>query len=638
MNFKKLLPITLLAFGMLVGCNNKQGEVTITNKAAFEAEYRVGDADRSLEIALKKNGEDKNALQEMLAGNLVITSSNTEVATVSGFLIHAVSAGEAKISVKYFGATDYVELNIQEKLTNKIKYGTAHEGTLEDPFNNEDGVKVGKWVKTNNLTSTDEEFYVKGIVESFYHTPGSRGDGAVSWFLTPATAGGEKFEVYKCYKADYSYLTDDDVWVGAETVAHGKITFYNDVMEFSTSILDSASGNKPQPRKTISATFAETLAAGKALADGASTWDYYKFEAYVTSKDANGNYFLTAAKGGDTSKDNSIELFNPGTEVAAKLLKDAKVSVTMTLKNYHGQVENDLKPTVDVIEAGTEWEKPVATPKTVTEALALGAALADPAEAGKSTTGKETYAITGYVVKKDKWSASYKNASFYIADDKNEADTTKMIQVFRVADQTKFDSLVAGETQVTVTSVLVKFNKSGTMIIETVQNPEYEIKNGGGTVTPPTPTKEPKVVDTPVVGTQYYWGMFQGKLNKTLFITGAMNGYYAATTENISEAAKVEIIAVEGGYNLKATLVDGTIKYVNAAVSGTHVNVSFDDTATSVYTYNTEYKTLITTATVNGTDGEYQMGTRNDNSYNTVGFNAAKYMSTNFVCNFYTVD
>lgn len=305
----------------------------------------------------------------------------------------------------------------------------------------------------------------------------------------------------------------------------------------------------------------------------------------------------------------------------------------MNIKNYHGQIENDLKPTVEVIEAGTAWDKPVATAKTVTEALAIAAELADP-EAGASTTGKDTYAITGYVVKKATWSTQYNNADFYIADDKAETDEAKMIQVFRAKDQTKFESLVAGETQVTVTSVLVKYNKNGTMIIETTAGPEYEIK-GSGTVTPPVTT--PTVVDSPVVGTQYYWGMLQGNLNKTLFITGAMNGYYAATTEDVAAAAKVEIVAVEGGYNLKATLPDGTVKFVNAAVSGTHVNVSFGDTASSVYTFNTEYKTLVTKATVEGVEGEYSMGTRNDKSYNTVGFNAAKYLATNFVCNFYTV-
>lgn len=651
MNFKKLLPVALLTVGMLVGCGPKvNGEVAITNKEALTAEYRIGDVDRQLGVAIKKDGVEQNALEAMLDGSLIIESSNIEVVTVSGTLIHAVSAGQATISVKYLGATDYVELTVLAKLTNKDKFGTVHEGTLADPFNNEDAVKVGHWVKDNGLTASLEEYYVKGTVASFYHTPGSRTDGAVSWYLTPAAADGEKFEVYKCYKADSSALTDDDVWVGAETVAHGIITFYGSQMEFSTSVLDSVSGTKPQPRKTIDSTFANALAAGKALTDGDATWDYYKFEAYVTSKDANGNYFLTATKGEDLSaegalKEKSIELYNPADEIAALLLKDAKVRVTMNIKNYHGQIENDLKPTVEVIEAGTAWDKPVATAKTVTEALAIAAELADP-EAGASTTGKDTYAITGYVVKKDKWSTGtnssgtpYSNGNFYIADDKTETDTSKMIQVFRVNDQTKFDSLVIGETQVTVTSAIVKFKnkKSGAIIIETTQNPEYEIKNGGGTVTPPTPTKEPKVVDTPEVGKQYYWGMFQGNLNKTLFITGAMNGYYAATTEDVAAAAKVEIVAVEGGYNLKATLPDGTVKFVNAAVSGTHVNVSFGDTASSVYTFNTEYKTLVTKATVKGVEGEYSMGTRNDQSYNTVGFNAAKYLATNFVCNFYTV-
>ena len=173
----------------------------------------------------------------------------------------------------------------------KAKYGVAHEGTAEDPFTNEDALAVAKSDKYEG-----EVYYVKGIISSFYNAPGSRTDGMVAYYLTPATTGGEKFEIYKCFKEGGSPLTDDDIWVGGEATAYGAFTVYNGQYETSSAIFVSCEGNKPQARQTLTKTFAETLALGAALADGADSYDYIKFQGYVTKKSGN-NYFLTATKG-----------------------------------------------------------------------------------------------------------------------------------------------------------------------------------------------------------------------------------------------------------------------------------------------------------------------------------------------------
>ena len=395
MKKKILLPILLLATmslgGALVACDpgsnqptsstQSQYKVAIDNKAALEGEWYEGDA-KDLELTLTP---EANALQELQNKNLTVTSSDETVVKVTGLGLTALKEGTAKITVDYRGAKEEVNVTILSKSAKK-KYGVAHEGTAEDPFTNEDALAVAKSEKY-----AGEVYYVKGIVASFYNAPGSRDDGMVAYFLEPATAGGEKFEIYKCFKENNGKLTDDDIWVGGEATAYGAFTKYNNQYETSSAIFVSCTGEKPQPRQTLTKTFAETLAAGVALDDGGSTWDYYKFQGYVTVKAGN-DYYLTATKGEaltpgksdeahgakDIKGTNAIELYGAGKveALAAKLLEGAKVEVTMIVKNYHGTVENGLNladADVTVLEAGTPWAVPepsVAT-KTVTEFVAL---------------------------------------------------------------------------------------------------------------------------------------------------------------------------------------------------------------------------------------------------------------------------
>ena len=393
MKKKFLLPILLLATlslgGGLVACNqtgNKSSQagesysVAISNKEAF-AEWYAG-TNRDLDLTLTP---EANALQELNEGNLTVASSDETVVKPSGLGLAALKAGTAKITVSYHGAEDSLDVTVIDNSA-KAKYGVAHAGTAEDPFTNEDALAVAKSEKYEG-----EVYYVKGKVASFYNAPGSRDDGMVAWFLEPATAGGEKFEIYKCFKEGGGKLTDDDIWVGGEATAYGAFTVYGTQYETSSATFVKCEGNKPAPRQTLTKTFAETLAAGVALADGDQTWDYYKFQAYVTVKSGN-DYFLTATKGEalvagksdaahgekDIKGTNAIELYGAGKveAVAAKLLEGAKVEVTMIVKNYHGTVENGLAladADVTVIEAGKAWAvpEPTVASKTVTEFVAL---------------------------------------------------------------------------------------------------------------------------------------------------------------------------------------------------------------------------------------------------------------------------
>lgn len=359
--------------------------VTISNKTDLQAEWFAGDPSRKVEIAIEPRANISQLISE---GKIEITSSNPQVLSITGQMANPVAAGEATIKVKCGASEDTVAVTLKAKQSVKEKYGVAHEGTAEDPFDNEDALVVAKHEKYNN-----EDFYVRGEVASFYHPPGSRTDGACSWFLKPAEGKTEKFEIYKCYKkgsGEASYLTDDDIWVGGIATAHGTFTVYQGQYETSSAEFVKCEGTKPQPRQTLEASFAEVLAVGAALADGDSAWDYYKFQGYVTVKSGN-NYYLTATKGealvsaksdaDHGNRDmysNAIELYNAGkvAELAAKLLEGAKVEVTMIVKNYHGTVENGkdlVDADVTVLEAGTNWAvpEPAVGAATLAEFIAL---------------------------------------------------------------------------------------------------------------------------------------------------------------------------------------------------------------------------------------------------------------------------
>ena len=147
------------------------------------------------------------------------------------------------------------------------------------------------------------------------------------------------------------------------------------------------------------------------------------------------------------------------------------------------------------------------------------------------------------------------------------------------------------------------------------------------------PVVDPEVptfgVVTPVAGTAYKFGMVQSNAGKTVYLKGGMSGYYMATTENADEAIDVYLEETTGGYYLYTLNADGSKLYINMVVSGTHVNGAYEATATTVYTYDEARKSIV--ATVN--DALYHFGTRNDNTYLTVG--PCKVSYSGFDCQFY---
>ena len=120
--------------------------------------------------------------------------------------------------------------------------------------------------------------------------------------------------------------------------------------------------------------------------------------------------------------------------------------------------------------------------------------------------------------------------------------------------------------------------------------------------------------NAPVAGTAYKFVFTHGTLGKTLYITGVMDGYYMATTEDKAAAVDVFVEETTGGFYFYC-MVNGTKTYINMIQSGTYTNAQYAETATTVYTYDSALDTLVGTC-----EGKtFIFGTRSDKTYTTIG-------------------
>ena len=142
-----------------------------------------------------------------------------------------------------------------------------------------------------------------------------------------------------------------------------------------------------------------------------------------------------------------------------------------------------------------------------------------------------------------------------------------------------------------------------------------------------------EAVSTPAVGVPYKFGMIQSKVSTTsvYYLTGAMNGYYMATTTNAANAIDVYFEDAGNGLYHLYTIKDDAKVYINMVVSedGQHVNGVYESTASTYYTYDASKKTVV--SIVNG--ASYWHGTRNDKTFTTVGPCDVSY--NGFYCTFY---
>ena len=257
---------------------------------------------------------------------------------------------------------------------------------------------------------------------------------------------------------------------------------------------------------------------------------------------------------------------------------------------------------------------------TIAEAIALGASK------DHDTYTSDKYYVTGVIT--EVYNTTYGNMK--ITD--GNGNILTIYYTYSADGATRYDSLdtkpVAGDT-VTVYGIIGQY--SGTAQIKDGWITAHTPGDGTAPTDPPSDNSAYTVVTAPAADTAYKFGMIQGNVSATdvYYLAGGMSGYYMATTADASSAIDVYLQATTGGYYLY-TKIDGATKYINMVVSGTHVNGAYEDSASTVYTFNTEKNTLI--AQVNEED--YWFGTRNDKNFTTVG--PVKVSFNGFYCQLYT--
>ena len=250
---------------------------------------------------------------------------------------------------------------------------------------------------------------------------------------------------------------------------------------------------------------------------------------------------------------------------------------------------------------------------------------------------EEKYIIKGVV--KSVSSTIYGN--MIITDGVNEI---LIYGVYSADGETRYDAMtsrpVAGDT-VYMLGSLGNYNgtpqmKNGWNTSFTV-NHKHEFVNGecacgekDPNYVPPT-EEEVEYVTSVETGVAYYLALTQKNLNKKLYIDGKMSGYYYATVESADSAIQVYLEAANGGYHMY--FKDGDTKiYLNIVVSGSYNNVKYENTASSVWTFDEELDTLLTVAGSN----TFFLGTYN--TFNTFSACKISYASTNFISHLYKVD
>ena len=402
MKIKKLLPIALMATSLLIGCGGGGGggggggslpdehddghhAITIVNEDALKTDFYSGGISRVADVTLTVDGQDYSAETALYNDELSLISADSEIISVNGLtLLSGTKVGKVLVAFKFFDTVKHLEIEVTNAPSGKDIYGTDHDGTQEDPFTNEDAITAAKYFKEQGYDTQTVKLYVQGEVDSFYHAPGSgnKGDKTVcSWYFKPAEGKTEKFEAYIVKKDDGTEWTFDDIWVGGTVVLEvSQFNNYNDQYETGTnkSKLISCTGEKPEIH-TITATVAEAIAAGRELDHQGVTVDKYAITGYVVKKSGD-NYFMADTAAVAEHDYDMFELYSvKDAALAAKLTKNANVTVTTTVKRYGqttetAQIETAVIDSIDVNTEGGTWEvipEPAVETKTIAEFIAL---------------------------------------------------------------------------------------------------------------------------------------------------------------------------------------------------------------------------------------------------------------------------
>ena len=218
MKLSRLLPIMLLAIGVLAGCGGKKtpsessepasqeessepgesessepiesessdaGEsesetesesessepevvytVAITNKEELQETWYLGEAARSVKLSITADGQPQNATTAVLNEELVLTSSDSEIVAVSAqsLSLGGEKTGKVTITATYHDVTDDVELTVEGEKHNILSLQAIREGIAAGTIKKDDEVEFKAFITGSmDLTGGDTGHAYAGV-------------------------------------------------------------------------------------------------------------------------------------------------------------------------------------------------------------------------------------------------------------------------------------------------------------------------------------------------------------------------------------------------------------------------------------------------------------------------------------------
>lgn len=255
-----------------------------------------------------------------------------------------------------------------------------------------------------------------------------------SWYMADAANATESdFEAYNCFPIEgndtLKVLNGDKVSVtGKLKKYYNKSTkkYIIEIEKGNATFISKTAGDHTVQTGVEVITIAEALEIGNGLASGASTEKMYQLTGVITALTNNkgvanedGGYaqyngsqnFWLAPEGSEATSNADGAFFVYAGVGEEQLYIGYKVSLTVSIKNYNGMIENgNSKPKVTILEKAAVQMDTLTVTEAVEEAMKLG----------DNETSSKSYAVVGYFAKfatNGEYNAQFKNVSFYMTDD-----------------------------------------------------------------------------------------------------------------------------------------------------------------------------------------------------------------------------
>lgn len=435
-----------------------------TSEALYEVTGFVVNAqaystDHKNQIWWMADDAENTGAQEFEAYACVVKENNTVMQVLNGDKVTLTG-----------NITKYVDTKNDNKVIIEIKNGEAvfvskvegdHSiGGGDTPSEKLDTITVAQALeiggKLASGAKTDVAYVIEGYVSSIVQYYDAGNDFETFWMTDDKTSTAKTnaegaFEVYKG-----NPTPKEEIGLHGHVFVTAKIQNYNgSVIETSGSAAVNVV-ERGEVDEVIVATVAEAVAAGQALASGATSEKRYEITGYVSNiytffnPDYSNETIWLMDDPESTSADASeaFQVYRGKPSTKAEVGYGAKVKVTTTITNYNGTtIESASGVTIEVLEASPY----VPDTLTVEEAVA---AIQDLAEGSKAPLYS---VVKGFIQEPGTFDSKNNNATYKLSQFPNEAEG--LVQAYR-ATVLKADAekVATKNSYVNVTGYLMKKN------------------------------------------------------------------------------------------------------------------------------------------------------------------------------------